>query len=81
MIANKIKIHEEEALQLAHNAQHVWVTKGKKLFQFTWADGATNEEVAALILGRSGTLRAPAFQAGDTFMVGYSEEAYTVLFG
>ena len=81
MIANKIKIHEEEALELARKAQHVWVTKGKKLFQFSWADGATNEEVAALILGRSGTLRAPAFHAGDTFMVGYSEEAYTALFG
>ena len=75
-----MKIHEEEALQLAQKAKHVWVTKGKKLFQFTWADGATNKEVAALILGRSGTLRAPAFHAGDIFMVGYSEEAYTDLF-
>ena len=81
MIANKIKIHEEEALALAHKAKAVWVTKGKKIFQFRWEDGATDAEVAALILGRSGTLRAPAFHAGDTFMVGYSEEAYTALFG
>jgi hypothetical protein len=58
----------------------VWVTKGKKLFKFTWSDGATDDEVATLILGRSGTLRAPAFLAGSTFMVGYSEEAYTALF-
>ena len=65
---------------MARKAKHVWVTKGKKLFQFTWADGASDSEVAALILGRSGTLRAPAFQAGDIFMVGYSEEAYTTLF-
>ena len=68
-------------MELAHKATEVWVTKGKKLFQFKWDDGATNAEVAALILGRSGTLRAPAFHAGDTFMVGYSEEAYTALFG
>ena len=68
-------------MELAHKATKVWVTKGKKLFQFKWDDGATNAEVAALILGRSGTLRAPAFHAGDTFMVGYSEEAYTALFG
>ena len=66
---------------MARKAKSVWVTKGKKLFRFNWADGATDAEAAALILGRSGTLRAPAFQAGDTFMVGYSEEAYTALFG
>ena len=66
---------------MAHKAKAVWVTKGKKLIRFHWAEGATDAEVAALILGRSGTLRAPAFHAGDTFMVGYSEEAYTALFG
>ena len=80
MIANKIKLHREDALAQARKADEVWVTKGKKLFQFRWDDGATDDEVAALILGRSGTLRAPAFQAGSVFMVGYSEEAYTALF-
>ena len=81
MIANKIKLHRDEALAQAREADEVWVTKGKKLFQFRWSDGATEDEVAALILGRSGTLRAPAFQAGNVFMVGYSEEAYAALFG
>lgn len=56
------------------------MTKGKKLFQFRWSDGATEDEVANLILGRSGTLRAPAFLAGNVFMVGYNEEAYARLF-
>ena len=42
---------------------------------------ADDDEIAKLILGRSGTLRAPAFRAGRVFMVGYSEEAYTALFG
>jgi arsenate reductase-like glutaredoxin family protein len=79
--ANKVKIHREEALSLARKAHAVWVTKGKKLIQFDPASLASDDEIAALILGRSGTLRAPAFQAGDTFMVGYSEDAYTALFG
>ncbi len=81
MIANKIKLHREEALTQARAANEVWVTKGKKLFQFRWSEGATDDEVAGLILGRSGTLRAPAFMAGSIFMVGYNEEAYTALFG
>ena len=57
----------------------MWVTKGKKLFRFDWST-ATEDEIAALILGRSGTLRAPAFHAGTVFMVGFSEDAYTDLF-
>jgi arsenate reductase-like glutaredoxin family protein len=78
--ANKIKIHREEALELARAASSIWVTKGKKLIRFDPAADASDDEIAALILGRSGTLRAPAFRSGDTFMVGYSEEAYTDLF-
>ena len=57
------------------------MTKGKKLIQFDPAADADDDEIAKLILGRSGTLRAPAFRAGRVFMVGYSEEAYTALFG
>lgn len=81
VVANKIKIHRDEALELARAAEAVWVTKGKKLIQFDPAADADDDEIAKLILGRSGTLRAPAFRAGRVFMVGYSEEAYTALFG
>ena len=80
MIANKVKIHRDEALEFARKANSIWVTKGKKLIQFDPSNEASDDEIAALILGRSGTLRAPAFHVGDTFMVGYSEEAYTALF-
>ena len=81
MLANKVKIHREEALSFARKAQAIWVTKGKKLFQFDPSETASDDEIAKLILGRSGTLRAPAFHVGDTFMVGYNEEAYMSLFG
>ena len=40
-----------------------------------------DDEIAALILGRAGTLRAPAFLTDRVLMVGFSEEAYTELFG
>ena len=65
---------------MARQAKTVWVTKGKRLIRFDPAADASDDEIAALILGRSGTLRAPAFLAGEVFMVGYSEDAYTELF-
>jgi len=33
------------------------------------------------MLGRSGTLRAPAFHAGDIFVVGFHAEGYQEIFG
>ncbi len=68
-------------MQIARQAEAVWVTKGKKVFRFDPAQTATDDEIAALILGRSGTLRAPAFIAGRTLMVGYNEAAYGDLLG
>jgi len=75
-----VKIFREEALELARSAEAVWVTKGKKLIKFDPASEADDDTIAGLILGRSGTLRAPAFRAGRVFMVGYAEEAYDALF-
>ena len=76
-----MKIHREEALGLARGAAQVWASKGKKLLKFNLEDGATDDEIAKAILGRSGTLRAPAFLAGDIFVVGFHPEGYTELFG
>jgi hypothetical protein len=59
----------------------VWVSKGKKLLKFNLAQGATDDEIANVILGRSGTLRAPAFRVGSTFVVGFHEDGYQEIFG
>ena len=80
MIANKIKFSRDEALELARQADEVIVARGKKLVRFRWADGATDDDVAAVILGRSGTLRAPALRVAGTFIVGFHAEAYAELF-
>ena len=76
-----MKIPRDEALTHARKAKQVWVSKGKKLLKFDLATGTTDDELAAVILGRSGTLRAPAFLTGDTFVVGFNVEGYTELFG
>lgn len=58
----------------------VMVARGKKLLEFNMADADT-DEIASVILGRSGTLRAPAMRVGDTFVVGFHAEGYEGLFG
>ncbi len=75
-----MKIHREEALGHARQAEEVWVSKGKKLIKFDLAAGASDEDIAGLILGRSGTLRAPAFRVGDIFVVGFHAEGYHEIF-
>ncbi len=81
VLANKVKIHRDEALTLAREAQQVWVAKRARLVKFDPVADATDDDLAAAILGRSGTLRAPAFRVGDIFVVGYHAEGYTELFG
>lgn len=75
-----MKIPREEALAHARKAKHVWASKGKKLLKFDLSEDITDDALAAAILGRSGTLRAPAFRTGDTFVVGYHAEGYGELF-
>jgi len=38
--------------------------------------GATDDEIAALIIGPSGNLRAPAFITGKRLVIGFEEGAY-----
>lgn len=79
VLAPKVKFHRDEALALARDAKDVWVAKGKKWLRFD-AQSVSDEELAAVILGRSATLRAPALRVGTTFIVGFHEEAYRALF-
>ena len=79
-MANKTKFAREESLDLAKQSSRIWVAKGKKLIKFEGDETANVDEIAEHILGRSGTLRAPAIRVGDTFMVGFHAEAFEELF-
>ena len=81
MIANKVKFNREEALALARKGDFVWVSKGKKLLRFSLKEGVSDDDLAKVILGRAGTLRAPALRVGKTFVVGFHAEGYAELFG
>ena len=60
-------------------ATTVLVARGKKLLRFE-TKSADQDELAGVILGRSGTLRAPAIRVGETFLVGFNAEAYEAIF-
>jgi len=80
VLANKVKIHRDEALSLVRAADALVVSRGKKLLRFNLADRPSDDELAKVILGRSGTLRAPAMRVGSVFVVGYHAEGYDELF-
>lgn len=39
-------------------------------------DAPSDEELVKLIVGRSGSLRAPSFRRGKTLFVGFNKAAY-----
>ena len=80
VLANRQKFHIQEALQLARGCSTALVAKGRKLLRFDLAETA-DDELSAAILGRSGTLRAPAIRSGNVFLVGFHPEAYGEVFG
>lgn len=53
----------------------LYVGKGKKLVHFDLKKDYDEDEVAGMILGRSGTLRAPVLRVGKKLIVGFNEEA------
>lgn len=64
----------EGALALLDGVEDLYVAKGKKTLHFDLKkDRPSDEEILAVILGRSGTLRAPAMREGSTFLVGYND--------
>jgi hypothetical protein len=81
ILASKAKFHRDEALALARDARHVWVANRGKVIRFGPENPGTDDEVAKLILGRSGTLRAPAIRVGEVFLVGFGAELYGEVFG
>ena len=73
--AKKNTIGREEALKLARQAGEIISAKGKTVKRLQPKD-AGDAEIAALIIGPSGNLRAPAFFAGNRLVIGFEEEVY-----
>jgi hypothetical protein len=60
----------------------VVVAKGKKVLTFDLKkDPPSPADLAAVVLGPTGNLRAPAARTGKTWTIGFNEDAYTERFG
>ena len=81
VIANKRKFAADEALAMARGADHVWVAKGKKFVHWDMAaDTPDDDELCKRLLGRSGTMRAPAIitenDDGRHLLVGFNQDLF-----
>ncbi len=78
--AKKNKIDRSEALKMAEKADEIYSMKGKKIVRLDLKNSkADDDEIASLMMGPSGNLRAPTFRKGKTIVVGFNEEAYIEL--
>jgi arsenate reductase-like glutaredoxin family protein len=80
--AKKVRFDREAALALARQADEIWVAKGKSLVHVDLRrDPPTDEALAALILGPSGNLRAPALRRGGKLLIGFDPATYAAVLG
>lgn len=58
------------------------VARGKKVIELDMKrEPPADDELLSLVLGRSGTLRAPTMRLGETLLVGFNGDAYQQVFG
>lgn len=57
------------------SAESIVVAKGKSVETYV-PNEDSREDVLKVVLGRSGSLRAPTVKTGDVFYVGYNETLY-----
>lgn len=80
--ARKERLGADAALQLTHNLSDVIATKGKKVVRFHLAtDRPSRDDLLAVLLGPSGTLRAPVIRTGRKLLVGFDPAVYHEIFG
>jgi arsenate reductase-like glutaredoxin family protein len=75
--AKKNTIGYDEAIRLAREADLIVSAKGKTVKRLDLKkDKPDDAAIAALVIGPSGNLRAPAFFVGKRLMIGFEEESY-----
>lgn len=67
-------------MALAQKASMIIAAKGSKITTLDLKkDKPSDEDIAALIMGPTGNLRAPTLLVGSTLFIGFNEEAYKKL--
>ena len=74
--AKKVRFDREAALRLVREAEELWVARGKSVVRVDLRhDPPSDDELARLVLGPSGNLRAPALRRGGRLLVGFEAAA------
>lgn len=60
---------------LMGSAEQIVVAKGRRVETFVPTED-TQESILKVVMGRSGSLRAPTVQRGKVFLVGFNEVLY-----
>jgi arsenate reductase-like glutaredoxin family protein len=80
--AKKQRYPRNDALALLKGVKTLHVAKGKKVTSVDLAkDRPDDDELAGLLLGPSGNLRAPTQRVGKAMYVGFNAEMYEDLLG
>lgn len=78
--AKKNKIDRSEALKMAEKADEIYSLKGKKIIRLDLKKvKADDDQIASLMIGPTGNLRAPTWRKGKTIVVGFNEDTYVEL--
>ena len=71
----KDPIEADAALGLLEGVKDLYVAQGKKTVHIDLSKNRpSDDELLAMLLGRSGKLRAPSIRKGKKLIVGYNEE-------
>lgn len=71
------KLGREDALGMARQARRLIAAKGKRVTTVeVTAKTPSDDELAALMLGPTGNLRAPAMRVGQTLLIGYNDHVF-----
>ena len=80
--AKKKTVPGKDAFAVLDGIDHLYASKGKKLVHFDLKkDQPSREEIAAVLIGPSGNLRAPTVRKGRVLLVGFNEEIYQRIIG
>lgn len=73
-------MQENDAWEFLKKSANIVIGKGKKVIEFS-PSSDHKEDIMKSALGRSGTLRAPTIQIGQTFYIGFNVDMYDQLTG
>jgi len=75
--AKKTALKLKDALELARQANDIYVAKGKKVVHLNMKkDQPDIATLTKLLLGPTGNLRAPTVRKGKTLIIGFDQATY-----